>query len=86
MGLFFCINYRHKSGMKNNKNSATKGKREATIPAAYRLQGIACALGELAGAHMEPDLAAMVLHSLDITVDDLEKAGADAFDLDRLRH
>jgi hypothetical protein len=28
----------------------------------FRLQGIAAALGELAGYHMEPDLAVMVLN------------------------
>jgi hypothetical protein len=43
-----------------------------------RLQGIACALGELAGAHM-------VLNGLGLSVADLKAAGADAFDLDRLR-
>jgi len=37
----------------------------------HRLQGIAAALGELAGAHMEPDLAAMVLDSLGLTIADL---------------
>ncbi len=49
-----------------------------------RMQGIACALAELADVHMEPDLAAMVLQSLGLTVADLKKAGADAFDLGRL--
>jgi hypothetical protein len=42
----------------------------------YRLQGIACALAELAHAHMEPDLARMVLESLTLTLDDLRAAGA----------
>lgn len=51
-----------------------------------RMQGIACALGELASAHMEPDLAHMVLESLGLTLDDLKKAGADSFDLERLRN
>jgi hypothetical protein len=41
-----------------------------------RLQGIAAALGNLAGAQMEPDLAKIVLHSLGITVADLKAAGA----------
>jgi hypothetical protein len=50
-----------------------------------RLQGIAAALGELARTHMEPDLAASVLHSLGLTVADLEAAGADAYDLEPLR-
>jgi hypothetical protein len=46
-----------------------------------RLQGIACALGELAEAHMEPELAKMVLESLGVTLDDLRAAGADPHDL-----
>ena len=50
-----------------------------------RLQGIACALAELAGPHMEPDLAEGVLESLGLTLADLEAAGADAYDLDMLR-
>lgn len=50
-----------------------------------RLQGIACALGELAGAHMEPDLAKGVLQSLGLTVADLKAAGADPHDLDPLK-
>ena len=49
-----------------------------------RLQGVAAALGNLAGAQMEPDLAAIVLDSLGITVADLEAAGADPHDLDQL--
>lgn len=51
-----------------------------------RLQGIACALGELAEAHMERDLAMMVLSSLGLSIDDLEAAGADSFDLNRLKN
>jgi hypothetical protein len=51
----------------------------------FRLQGVALALGELAGPHLEPDLAAMVLESLDITLDELRAAGADAYDLARLK-
>jgi hypothetical protein len=47
----------------------------------FRLQGIACALGALAREQMEPDLAAMVLDSLGLTVADLAAAGADAYDL-----
>jgi hypothetical protein len=43
------------------------------------------ALGELARAHMEPDLAAMVLASLGLTVADLKAAGADAYDLEPLK-
>jgi hypothetical protein len=50
----------------------------------HRLQGIAAALGELAGAHMEPELAAMVLDSLGLTIPDLQRAGADAYDLEHL--
>jgi hypothetical protein len=51
----------------------------------YRLQGIACALGELAHAHMEPDLAHMVLDSLGISFDQLREAGADPQDLRLLK-
>ena len=42
--------------------------------AKLRLQGIAAALGVLARDHMEPDLADMVLGSLDLTVADLKDA------------
>ena len=49
-----------------------------------RLQGIACALGKRADAHMEPDFAQMVLESLGITMKDLQAAGADPYDLKRL--
>jgi hypothetical protein len=58
-------------------NRARHAKRVANL----RLQGIAAALGELAGEHREPDLAAMVLQSLGLTVADLEAAGATADDL-----
>ena len=54
-------------------------------PTNYRLQGIAAALGALAREHMEPDLAAMVLDSLGLTVADLKAAGADPFDLEPLK-
>jgi hypothetical protein len=53
--------------------------------AKLRLQGIAAALGELATTHMEPDLAAMVLESLGLSVSDLKDAGADPFDLEALQ-
>ncbi len=46
-----------------------------------RLQGIACALGELAETHGQPDLAKKVLDSLGLTVDDLRAADADPHDL-----
>ena len=46
-----------------------------------RLQGIACALGELAETHGQPDLAKVVLQSLGLTIDDLRAAGADPHDL-----
>lgn len=46
-----------------------------------RLQGIAAALAELSRTHMESDLAAMVLDSLGVTVNELRAAGADAYDL-----
>lgn len=49
-----------------------------------RLQGVAAALGILAGPHMEPELAAIVLDDLGITVDDLHAAGADPNDLEFL--
>jgi hypothetical protein len=54
-------------------------------PTNYRLQGIAAALGTLAREYMEPELAAMVLDSLDLTVADLEAAGADPFDVESLK-
>jgi hypothetical protein len=54
-------------------------------PADYRLQGIAAALGELADAHFERDLAKMVLESLGVSLRDLQLAGADAHDLTRLK-
>ena len=50
-----------------------------------RLQGIACAPAELARAHMEPDLAHMVLDSLGISVSDLKAAGAEPHDLEPLQ-
>jgi hypothetical protein len=50
-----------------------------------RLQGVACALAELARAHMEPDLAHMVLDSLGVSVADLKSAGADPHDLEPLQ-
>jgi hypothetical protein len=62
-------------------NRARHAKRVVNL----RLQGIAAALGELAGAHRESDLAAMVLDSLGLTVADLEAAGADAVDLEPLK-
>ncbi len=65
-----------------SKNGGMK-KQLSPVDAA-RLQGIACALGELAETHMEPDLAGMVLQSLGLTVADLKAAGADPYDLARL--
>jgi hypothetical protein len=53
--------------------------------AKLRLQGIAAALGELSRTHMEPDLAAMVLQSLGLSITDLEAAGADPYDLEALQ-
>lgn len=50
-----------------------------------RYQGIAVALAELAGAHTEPDLAVMVLHSLGLSVADLEAAGADPCDVAEIK-
>ena len=50
-----------------------------------RMQGIACALAELADAHLEEDLAGMVLQSLGYTLADLKAAGADPYDLERLQ-
>jgi hypothetical protein len=47
-----------------------------------RYQGIAVALAELARAHMEADLALMVLKSLGLSVVNLKNAGADAYDLE----
>jgi hypothetical protein len=48
-------------------------------------QGIAAALAELARAHMEPDLALVVLESLGLWVADLKKTGADPHDLEALQ-
>jgi hypothetical protein len=53
--------------------------------AKLRLQGIAAALGELSRTHMEPDLVAMVLQSLGLSITDLEAAGADPYDLEALQ-
>ncbi len=53
--------------------------------ARYRLRGIAAALGELSRAHMEPDLAAMVLESPGLSLSDLKRAGADPHDLEALQ-
>jgi hypothetical protein len=47
-----------------------------------RYQGIAAALAELARAHMERDLALLVLESLGLSIADLKKAGADAYDIE----
>jgi hypothetical protein len=62
-------------------HSPTTARRIANL----RLQGIAVALAELARAHMEPDLAHMVLDSLGVTVSDLKAAGADPYDLEALK-
>ena len=61
--------------------SRTTARRIANL----RLQGVACAVGELASAHMEPDLAHMVLDSLGVSVADLKAAGADTHDLEPLQ-
>lgn len=61
------------------------GARPANPTANLRLQGIAVTLGTLARDHMEPDLAAMVLDSLGVTLADLEAAGADPYDLEPLK-
>jgi hypothetical protein len=58
--------------------------RHARRVANLRLQGIATALGELASTHSEPDLAAMVLDTLGLSIADLRRAGADAYDLEHL--
>ena len=50
-----------------------------------RLQGIAAALAELSRAHMEPDLAVMVLTSLGLSLSDLKNVGADPYDLEALQ-
>ena len=51
----------------------------------YRLQGIACALGELAHAFDNADLARNVLDSMGITLAQLRDAGADPLDLKLLK-
>ncbi|MER9191220.1 hypothetical protein [Mesorhizobium australicum] len=48
--------------------------------AATTLQGVTAALGTLARDHEKPELAAMVLDSLGITLADLQSAGADTID------
>jgi hypothetical protein len=50
-----------------------------------RLQGIAAALATLAREHGEPDFAMMVLTSMDLSIPDLERAGADPYDLEPLK-
>jgi hypothetical protein len=50
-----------------------------------RLQGIAAALGELAGPHRERALAEGVLESLGLTMADLQAAGADPYDVQLLK-
>lgn len=67
------------------KPSKTAAAPPPRPPTNYRLQGIAAALGELARTHMEPELAAMVLDSLGLTVNDLQAAGADPYDLEPLQ-
>lgn len=62
-------------------NRARHARRVANL----RLQGIAGACAVLARDHGEPDDAAMVLHSLNITIADLEAAGADPYDLEPLK-
>jgi hypothetical protein len=65
-----------------------RGRQRATddiiVATNYRIQGIACALGNLAREQMEPDLAAMILKDLGLTVAALKAAGADPFDLEPL--
>ena len=51
-----------------------------------RLQGIAAALGELAHANVQPDLALMALDSLGLPVTDLQAAGADPHDAEPLKN
>lgn len=50
-----------------------------------RLQGVAPALAELAGTHLERDLAELVMLSLGITLDDLVNAGANPHELEKLK-
>ena len=54
--------------------------RQTRVPI-LRLQGVAAALGTLAAITGQPALAAMVLDSLGLTLADLKRAGADAYDL-----
>jgi hypothetical protein len=53
------------------------GARPANPSAHLRLQGVAAALATLARDHMQPDLAAVVLDSLGLSIADLRRAGAD---------
>ena len=50
-----------------------------------RLQGIGLALGELAGTHLERELAQLVMLSIGITFDDLVNAGTNPHDLEKLK-
>jgi hypothetical protein len=61
-------------------NRARHARRVANL----RLQRIAAACAALARDHGEPDEAAMLLRTLDLSVDDLRAAGADAYDLEAL--
>jgi hypothetical protein len=60
------------------------GARPANPTANLRLQGVAAALATLARDHRQPDLAAMVLDSLGLSIADLRRAGADPHDLEHL--
>jgi hypothetical protein len=59
------------------------------IPRARRLRDIGfkgiAALGELSRAHMGPDLAAMVLESLGLSLSDPKQAEADPYVLEALQ-
>jgi hypothetical protein len=50
-----------------------------------RLQAVNLALGELAGTHLERDLAILVMLSLGTTFHDFVKTGTDSHDLERLK-
>lgn len=60
--------HRSQPRLRYTDRAPTTQKRAATN---LRLQGIALALGELAGTHLERDLAKLVMLRLGITFDDL---------------
>jgi hypothetical protein len=68
--------------------SASKSNYENTARAQiarYRLQGYRRSRRTFPRSHMEPDLAAMVLESLGLSLSDLKQAEADPYVLEALQ-